>query len=161
MQIDRNSVVTIEYTLRDPEGEVIDSSVGSDPLSYLHGHGQLIPGVEKQLAGQSEGAALRFTVPPGEGYGEYDENAFRTVSKANFGDAGEVEEGMQFWVTDEDGREMPARVDAIEGDEVRLDFNHPLAGLPLDFEIKVVNVREASAEELSHGHVHGPGGAHD
>jgi FKBP-type peptidyl-prolyl cis-trans isomerase SlyD len=161
MQIGANTVVTIEYTLRDQDGQVLDSSQDSQPLAYIHGHGQLIPGVEAELAGKEPGAELRFNVPPERGYGHYSEDAFQMVSKSNFPDDVEIAEGQQFWLTDQSGNQRHARIESISDDQVRLDFNHPLAGVALDFEVKVLDVRQASEEELAHGHAHGEHGAHD
>ena len=160
MRIGLNSVVEIEYTLRDEEGETIDASGSEDLLTYLHGHGSLVPGVERALEGKTAGDALRFTVTPADGYGEYDEEAVQVVSKSEFPPDTDLTEGLEFFVEDPQGNPRPVSILAIEGDAVSLDFNHPLAGVPLDFEITIRTVRDATAEELAHGHVHGAGGEH-
>jgi FKBP-type peptidyl-prolyl cis-trans isomerase SlyD len=151
-------VVAIEYTLRNDEGEVLDSSAGGAPLTFLHGRGQLIPGVEKALLGKQVGDELRFIVPAEEGYGEYDENAVQTVGRGSFPPDFALEEGQEFFVEDQEGNTRAVSVVGIEGDLISLDFNHPLAGEDLDFEIKIKDVRAATPEELTHGHAHGPEG---
>jgi FKBP-type peptidyl-prolyl cis-trans isomerase SlyD len=160
MQIAPNCVVSIEYTLRDEDGEVIDSSEGAAPLTYIHGQGQLVPGVEKALLGKSVGDALRFVVAPEEGYGEFDLDAIQVVNRSAFPPDVELVEGMEFFVEDQAGTPSPVSIMAINGDEISLDFNHPLAGEELDFDVKIKEVRAATAEELAHGHAHGEGGHH-
>ncbi len=160
MQIENNRVVSFEYTLRNKNGDVLDQSEAGNPLSYIHGHGQLIPGVEKNLLGKGAGDALRFVVPPAEGYGEYDPEAQQQVDKSAFPPGMPVEAGQQFLATDQSGAQRPVRISNVEGDTVTIDLNHPLAGEDLDFDVKVTDVREATQEELEHGHVHGPEG-HD
>ena len=158
MQIEPNKVVTFEYTLRNTKGEVLDTSEGGKPLSYIHGSGQLIPGVEKELAGKAAGEELRFKVPPADGYGEYNPEAHQQVDRSAFPAEMELEEGLQFLATDQQGNQRPVKVKAIEGDNVTVDLNHPLAGEELDFEVKIKEVRQPTAEETDHGHVHGPDG---
>ncbi|MCE9577400.1 MAG: peptidylprolyl isomerase [Deltaproteobacteria bacterium] len=152
-------VVEIHYTLKDDDGDVVDSSVGGDPLDYLHGHGGIVPGLEAAMAGKKVGDKFAISVPPAEGYGEVTGEP-KSVPKSAFPDDVELEEGMQFFVSGKDGDPIPVWVVAVHGDEVLLDQNHPLAGETLHFEIEVVSVRKASAEELEHGHPHGPEGHH-
>ena len=154
MVIEKNRVVTIDYKLHDAEGELIDSSEEGEPLVYLHGNDNIIPGLEKHLAGKTAGDAVECVVPATEGYGERDESLVFKVSKTEFGPDAEVKIGMQFEAHGEDGAQIVTVV-GIEKDEVSIDANHPLAGEELHFAVKVVEVREASAEELEHGHVHG------
>jgi FKBP-type peptidyl-prolyl cis-trans isomerase SlyD len=160
MNIGPNTVVSFDYTLRDEEGEILDSSKDGTPLTYMHGQGQLIPGVEKALLGKTVGDELRFIVAPEEGYGEYDPDAVQTVSRSAFPPDAVLEEGQEFFVEDQEGNTRAVSVLAIEGDEVSLDFNHPLAGEDLDFEVKITEVRAATDEEIAHGHAHGPEGHH-
>lgn len=160
MQIGQDTVVAIEYTLRNDTGEVLDTSVGSAPLTYMHGRGQLIPGVERALEGKQTGDALRFVVPAAEGYGEYDEEAVQKVNRSAFPPDVALEAGQEFFVEDQHGNTRAVSVLEIQGDEVMLDFNHPLAGEDLDFEVTVREVRAATQEELTHGHAHGPDGHH-
>lgn len=154
MQIASDTVAAIDYKLTDNEGEVLDTSEGREPLSYLHGAGNLIPGLETALEGQTEGASLNVTVEPTEAYGERDENLVQQVPMAAFEGVEQVEAGMRFQATDEQGQGRVVTVTEVEGDQVTVDANHPLAGQPLNFEVSVVEVRAATDEEIEHGHVH-------
>ncbi len=159
MQITKNAVALIEYELKDDAGEVIDSSKGHDPLPYLHGAGNLIPGLESELEGKGSGDSFQVRIPPEQAYGERDERMVMDVPRAELPPDVDIQPGMQFQAEGPQGAQV-VTVAAVEGDSVKLDGNHPLAGVPLNFDVKVVEVREASAEELEHGHVHGPG-AHE
>ncbi len=154
MVIEKDRVVTIDYKLQDSEGEVLDSSEGTEPLVYLHGNDNIIAGLEKHLAGKSAGDKVDCVVPAKEAYGERDESLMFKVSKSEFGDGAELDLGMQFEAHGEGGAQIVTVV-GIEGDEVTIDANHPLAGEELHFSVKVVDIREATAEELAHGHIHG------
>ena len=153
MVIEKDKVVIIDYKLKDSEGELIDSSEGSEPLTYLHGNGNIIPGLEKQLEGKKVGDKLSCMVPPAEAYGDYDKNLIFKVKKSNFAEPDKIEEGMQFEAQGEDGDRVVTVV-AVDGDDVTVDANHPLAGEDLHFDISVVEIRDATEEELRHGHVH-------
>ena len=157
MQIATNTVVTIDYTLRDDDQSVLDTSEGQEPLSYIHGIGNLIPGLEKALAGKAEGDRLQVTVPPDEAYGERDEALLQAIPRERFERADEIQVGMQFHTQTEEGMQVVTVVD-VDGDNITIDGNHPLAGKTLHFDVAVVGVREASADEVSLGHAHGPGG---
>lgn len=157
MQIEKHKVVTIEYTLTDNEGEVIDTSEGGEPLAYIQGVGSLIQGIESALEGRATGDELQVTVPPEKGYGERDDALVDTVAREAFAEVEDLEVGMRFRAQTDDGERIVVVAD-IEGDEVTVDGNHPLAGMELNFDLKVVDVRDATEEELEHGHVHGPGG---
>ena len=157
--VKKNVVVSMEYTLH-VDGEKIDSSEGQDPLEFLAGHGNIISGLEREMMGMKVGESKQVKVPPGDAYGEFDENAFMQVPKDQFPTDMPVEEGLELTVRDDSGQSRYARVDAVEGDNVTLNFNHPLAGDELQFNVKVVGLREPSAEELEHGHVHQPGHHH-
>jgi FKBP-type peptidyl-prolyl cis-trans isomerase SlyD len=159
MTVSQDHVVSIHYTLRDDAGEVIDSSSGGDPLVYLHGHGNLIPGLERELAGKQAGDKLQVKVAPGEGYGEYDRELIQRVPRRALKGLNDVKVGMRLQAQTEDGPRA-VTVTHIAGDMVTLDGNHPLAGKNLNFEVEIAAVRAATAEELAHGHVHGPGGHH-
>ncbi|MEI8027174.1 MAG: peptidylprolyl isomerase [Pseudomonadota bacterium] len=159
MKIAKNSVVMMEYTLTDDKGTVIDTTEGREPLAYLHGYGNIIVGLEKELEGKTKGAKLQVNVSPEEGYGHFDQEAIRTVDIGQFEDAKAVEIGMQFVADTDDGPVM-FTVREVNGADVVLDGNHPLAGTNLSFSVEVIEVREASKEELAHGHVHGAGGHH-
>ena len=156
--IDNGRVVSIDYTLADDSGTVIDTSEGSEPLSYLHGHGQIIPGLEKKLEGATIGDALSVKVPPDEGYGEHDPSRVFTVPRERFDF--DVKAGDFVQAKQPDGTAIPLQVTGVTEQEVTVDANHPLAGQTLNFSVKVVGVREATAEELEHGHSH-DGHAHD
>jgi FKBP-type peptidyl-prolyl cis-trans isomerase SlyD len=153
MVIEKDRVVTIDYELKDSGGEVLDSSGGSDPLVYLHGNENIIPGLERRLAGKKAGDQVACVVPASEAYGERDEALVFEVSKSEFGDGAEIEIGMQFHAHGDGGTRL-VTVLGMEGDKVKLDANHPLAGTELHFNVKIVDVREATAEEISHGHIH-------
>ncbi len=153
MIIEKDRVVTIDYKLQDSDGEVLDSSEGSEPLVYLHGNDNIIPGLEKHLAGKKAGDAVDCVVPADEAYGLHDDSLVVKVKKDEFGPDAEIEIGMQFEAHGEGGSQIVTVV-GIEGDQVTIDANHPLAGEDLHFTVKVVDVREATSEELEHGHVH-------
>lgn len=157
MQIADNTVVTIDYTLTDTDGAVLDTSEGRQPLSYIHGVGNLIPGLENALAGKGAGDALQVTVPPDQAYGARNEDLLKVVEKSQFSGVDDLQVGMQFRVQSQAGQQI-VTVTEIDGDNVTVDGNHPLAGATLNFDVTVVEVREATSEELEHGHVHGPGG---
>ena len=159
MQIAKNSVVFIDYTLTDPDGKTIDSSVGKQPLPYLHGRGNLIPGLEKALEGKSAGDNLKVTVSPEEAYGVRDDKLVQVVPKSAFQGVPNLTIGQQFRSQTPTGN-VVVTVTKIEGDNVTVDGNHALAGIPLTFDVAIKEVRKASQEELAHGHVHGPGGHH-
>jgi len=159
MQISKHKVVTLDYTLTNDDGEVLDTSKGQEPLAYIHGTGFMIPGLERALEGKSEGDSLSVTVEPRDGYGERDEELVKVVERSMFGGVERLETGMQFQTETEDGVEV-VMVAAVEGDKVTVDGNHPLADTILNFEVKIVGVREANKEEVDHGHVHGAGGHH-
>jgi FKBP-type peptidyl-prolyl cis-trans isomerase SlyD len=158
MQIESRKVVTLQYTLTDEAGDVLDTSEGGEPLVYLHGSGNIIPGLESALAGKDEGESLKVTVAPEDGYGDRDEDLMQTVPKSRFGDE-ELEVGMQFQARGPEGPVLLTVVGVVD-DTVTLDANHPLAGKTLSFDVTVLAVRDATLEELTHGHVHGPGGHH-
>ncbi|KAA0011252.1 peptidylprolyl isomerase [Billgrantia pellis] len=157
MQIAQNSVVKFHYTLTNDAGEVLDSSDGRQPLTYLHGAGNIIPGLERQLEGRETGDKLNVSVTPEEGYGEVQPQLVQEVPRDAFQGVEAVEPGMQFQAQTQGGPLM-VTVTKVEGDTVTVDGNHPLAGQKLNFDVEIADVREASQEELEHGHVHGEGG---
>jgi FKBP-type peptidyl-prolyl cis-trans isomerase SlyD len=149
-------VVTFHYTLRDPQGQLIDTSAGGEPIQYLEGAGQIIDGLDEQLRGASTGAKQRVVVPAAKAYGLRDESQVQRVPRDLLPIEGELKVGDQFQTGPE--RSAPVvRVAAIDGDHVLLDANHPLAGVDLTFDVEVVSVRDAKPEELAHGHAHGCG----
>lgn len=157
MQIAERTVASFHYTLTDDAGQVIDSSSGRAPLTYLHGVGQIVPGLEKELEGKSAGDKFAVDVAPEEGYGPRHDGLIQQVPRAAFQGVDQLEVGMQFQAQGPQGG-LSVVVTAIEGDQVTVDGNHPLAGQTLHFAIEVTDVREASVEEVLHGHVHGEGG---
>lgn len=157
MTVKPDSVVSIHYTLKDDGGQVIDSSAAGDPLTYLHGRGQLIPGLERQLEGKNTGDRISVTVPPADGYGEYDGALVQQIPRRSLRGIANVKVGMQLRAQTDNGPRT-VTVTRVAGDLVTVDGNHPLAGKNLNFDVEVTGVRDATAEELSHGHVHGPGG---
>lgn len=158
MQIQDNAVVSIHYTLTNEAGDTIDSSAGAEPLAYLHGAANIIPGLEDALAGKAAGDKLNVTVAPAEGYGEHIAELVQEVPSEMFQGVDEVQVGMEFHAESNTGQPIAVTVTKVEDDKVTIDANHPLAGVTLNFDVEVVEVREASAEELEHGHVHGTGG---
>ena len=157
MEIMADRVVLIHYTLKDDKGAIIDSSVGGEPLAYIQGHGNLVPGLEKALEGKQDGNVVAVSVAPAEGYGVRDESLIQRVPKRALQGSGEIKKGMQFQARTDDGMRL-FTVTGLAGDMVTLDGNHPLADQTLNFDVQIINVREATGEELEHGHVHGAGG---
>ncbi len=149
----------MEYTLR-VDGQVIDSSEAGDPLEFLAGHHNVISGLERAMIGMQVGDSKNVVIAPADGYGEYDEGAFSEVERSKFPADVPVKPGLELQLSDEDGQPMYARIESVEGDKVRLDFNHPLAGKELHFDVKVVGLRAATGEELEHGHAHDAGHHH-
>lgn len=160
MLIARNKVVRIDYTLTNDANDVLDSSRGGEPLTYLHGAGNIIPGLENALEGKRTGDSLNVRVAPADAYGERDDRMVQSVPREMFEDSGEIETGMQFHSADEQGNVTVVTVTEVTSDTITVDANHPLAGVPLNFAVTIVEVRDASPEEMTHGHVHGPGGHH-
>lgn len=158
MQIVDQKAVTIAYTLKDDSGTVIDTSEGREPLTYLHGSGIIVPGLEKVLTGKQEGDAVEVSLAAAEAYGPRDDKRVRNVPLRKLPE-GKVTVGMRYRVQTEFGP-IAALVTAVKGDYATVDTNHPLAGMNLHFDVKVITVRDATPEELQHGHVHGPGGHH-
>ncbi len=158
MQVADNTVVSIDYTLTNDAGEVLDTSKGAEPLAYIHGSGQIISGLENALAGKQSGDAFKVRLEACDAYGDRDESRVITAKRAQFGDD-EPEIGLQVRA-DGPGGSQVLRIVSVEGDVVTLDGNHPLAGVPLTFDVTVVGVRAATKQELKHGHAHGSHG-HD
>jgi FKBP-type peptidyl-prolyl cis-trans isomerase SlyD len=155
MQITKGTVAAIHYTLRDNQGTIIDSSEGRDPLQYLHGAQNLIIGMEEGLEGKVKGDKFELKIAPAKGYGDKDPELVQKVPRSAFGGQ-EVKKGMQF-STNQGG---VVTVTEVGLEQITVDANHPLAGVELNFAVEVMSVREATADEMAHGHVHGPGGHH-
>ena len=154
-KIAKDHVVSLDYKLHTGDGKVIDQSEEGDPLLYLHGGGQIVPGLEKQLEGLIAGHSGKFVVGPKEGYGEHDPRGVQEVPKTSFPPGADIKEGMEFLAEGPDGDAIPVSVKEVKKDSVVIDLNHPLAGKTLHFDITVKDVRKATDEELEHGHVHG------
>jgi FKBP-type peptidyl-prolyl cis-trans isomerase SlyD len=159
MKVAENAVVSFHYTLTDERGQEVESSFGREPLAILAGHGNVIPGVENAMTGRGAGDRFQVTVPPEQAYGERREGYTQRVPKKFFRDADKLKPGMQTALQTQDGPRI-VTVAKIGSSVIDVDLNHPMAGHTLNFDIEIVEVREASAEELAHGHVHGPGGHH-
>lgn len=155
MHISKDKVVSFHYALSDNDGKLLDSSHGHDAFAYLHGAGMIVPGLEEQMEGKAVGDRFKARVEPARGYGDFDIQLVQQVPLEKFGGQ-QVEEGMQFQA----GEHGVFTVKEVKDGKVLLDGNHPLAGVTLHFDVEVTAVREATPEELSHGHVHGPGGHH-
>lgn len=159
MQIADRTVASFHYTLTNDGGEVLDSSQGRQPLAYLHGAGNIVPGLEKALEGRQVGDSFDVDVVPEEGYGPRHDALVQTLPKSAFQGVPEPQPGMQFQGNSQQGP-ITVVVTSVDGDQVTVDGNHPLAGQTLHFAIEVAEVREASEDELNHGHVHGADGEH-
>lgn len=153
-------VVAIYYTLTDDQGAVLDTTKGKRPLSYMHGRGGLIKGLEKALEGKSKDAHIVVSIPPEEAYGPHKPEGLQKMARAGFPKGAEVVPGKMFTMSAPNQPPRPVRVHAVEGEEVVIDLNHPMAGKTLHFDVLVAGVRAATEEEKTHGHVHGPGGHH-
>lgn len=160
MQIAPQKAVSIDYTLTNDAGEVIDSSAGAAPLVYLHGAGNIIVGLERALEGKQQGDRVQVVVEPADAYGEYSPELVATLNRSMFEGVDELEVGMQFHASAPDGSMQIVTIRDLDGDDVVVDGNHPLAGQRLSFDVTVVAVRDANAEEIAHGHIHGEGGHH-
>ncbi len=157
MQIADQCVVLFHYRLTDAEGELIDASPENQPLAYLHGAGNIVPGLEQAMTGHRAGDHFDVTVEPAQGYGERNDALVQTVPREMFQGIDTIEPGMRF-TAESDRGPVAVTVTEVDGDQITVDGNHALAGKTLNFAITIAEVRQASAEELEHGHVHGPGG---
>ncbi|WP_257454027.1 FKBP-type peptidyl-prolyl cis-trans isomerase [Archangium lipolyticum] len=160
MKVSKDSVVSLEYRLHLGDGKVVDESEPGQPLSYLHGRGQIVPGLEGQLEGMGSGESKKVVVAPSQGYGEHDPRGLQTVPRDMFPPNAQLQPGMTISAQTEGGDVIPITIRELKGDQVVVDLNHPLAGKTLHFDVTVREVRQATTEELEHGHAHGPGGAH-
>ena len=160
MIISENSAVRLHYTLSDDQVQQLDSSAGQEPLAYLHGAGNIIPGLEKALEGKTAGDKLSVAVSAEEGYGPVQTDLIQDVPRSSFQGIDTIEIGMQFEAQTGQGGSVPVTVIAVTDETVTVDGNHPLAGKGLNFDVTIEDVREASEEELAHGHIHGAGGHH-
>jgi FKBP-type peptidyl-prolyl cis-trans isomerase SlyD len=149
-----NSVVSMHYKLTNAGGELLDSSEGREPLTYLHGAGNIIPGLENALVGKAAGDNLQVQIAPDQGYGEVRQELVQVVPREAFQGVEQIEPGMAFQAQGQDGTTRQIVVREVNDDDVKVDGNHPLAGVDLHFDVQIVEVREASEEEVAHGHAH-------
>ena len=152
MTIENQKVVTINYTLKDDDGKIIDAS-NDGSFCYLHGASNIIPGLENALTGKTKDDKFNIVIEPEDAYGEYNAAVTQVVERAMFGDQ-DLEVGMQFHAQSEDGGLIMITISKIDGDDITIDGNHPLAGVRLHYEVHVADIRDATEDELSHGHVH-------
>lgn len=157
MQIAADSVVSMDYTLKNDAGNIIDQSQPGQPLTYLHGHGNIIPGLEAALLGKAVGESVDVRVEPAQGYGENNPSLEQVVPRERFQGVESLEIGMQFQASTEQGP-VSVRITKVEGEEVTVDGNHPLAGQHLNFSVTIQDIRDASDEEKAHGHISQAGG---
>jgi FKBP-type peptidyl-prolyl cis-trans isomerase SlyD len=160
MKIEADSVVSIDYTLKNDEGEVLDTSEGHGPLFYLHGHGNIVEGLEAALGGRAVGDTLDVTVPPEKGYGTRKDDLVFDVPREHLPKDLSPQKGMHLSMTSDDGHTIPVLISAVKPRSVQVDANHELAGVTLHFSVAVREVRKATPDELHHGHAHGPDGHH-
>ena len=154
MQVAKHKVISIDYTVSDPQGTELDTSKGRGPFAYIHGIGNIIPGLEAALEGKSSGDQVNTVIPPEKGYGARDEGLVQQLSRSQFDTKEDIQVGMQFHAMSESGPRV-VTVIGVDGENVTIDGNHPLAGVTLHFDVTVKEIRDATSEELSHGHVHG------
>ncbi len=151
-------VVGVTYILKNDSGETLDEATTADPFFYLHGANNIVPGLEEELVGLKVGDKKKVTVEAAKGYGEINDQLKIKVGKESFPEGTDIDPGMQFAADVGTGQPLPFVVEKIEGDDIYLDGNHPLAGQTLHFEVEVINIREATSDEVTHGHAHGPDG---
>lgn len=159
MNITDNTVVTIDYTLTNNDNDILDRSENGQ-FCYLHGANNIISGLESALLGKSQGDQLNVAIQPEQGYGERDESMLQTVKRAMFGTDQDIKVGTQFHAESPQGEAMAVTVTKIEGDDITIDGNHPMAGIPLNFDVTIIEIRTATQDEISHGHAHGPNDKH-
>ena len=159
MNISEHCIASFHYTLTDGSGKVLDTSEGQEPLAYLHGSGNIIPGLEKALLGKTVGNKLHVSIPAAEAYGLRDDSMVQELPSNMFDGIDKIEVGMEFHAETEHGLQV-VTVTKVDGDMVFIDGNHPLAGVDLTFDVEITEVRAASEEEMEHGHAHGAGGHH-
>ena len=158
MSIQPNQVVTIHFQVKDTEGNVVDATTEDQPYAFISGRGQILPRLEEAISEMLIGSKKTIELEADDAYGQYQQEAVQTVKRGDFPPDTELEVGMGFVANMGDGKQLPFVISQIEGDDITIDFNHPLAGKKLIFEVELVDVRDATPEELAHGHAHGVGG---
>ncbi len=159
MKVEQHKVVTLEYQIRNSQGEVVEDTTGH-PLQYIQGIGQLLPALEEVLEGKEVGDEVEVTLSPDQAFGQYDESQIQAIPREAFGEGMDLQPGMVMYARTPEGHQVPFLIQEVQENVVIADFNHPLAGETLTFHLKVLDVRDATPEELAHGHVHGPDGHH-
>lgn len=160
MPLKPNQVVTIHFTVKDELGEIVDQTDNSQPFSFLSGKNQILPALEEEISNMIIGSKKNITLKPSEAYGEYMPEAVQVVNRKDFPPDMELEEGMNFVANTPEGGQVPFIVTQIEGNDITIDFNHPLAGETLLFDVELLDIRQATDDEITHGHVHGNNGHH-
>ncbi|HCY76852.1 MAG: peptidylprolyl isomerase [Ignavibacterium sp.] len=160
MAIELNKVVTLNFTLKDDSGNILDTTDNGGPFSYISGKNMVLPKLEEAVNGMIIGTKKNLKLNAADGYGDYNDDAVQVVGKENFPQDFVLEAGMEYMASNPEGVQMPFIITSVEDETVTIDFNHPLAGKNLNFDLELVDVRDATAEELAHGHVHGAGGHH-
>ncbi|MBT8377952.1 MAG: peptidylprolyl isomerase [Ignavibacteria bacterium] len=160
MSVEMNKVIIFNYTLKDDTGTVLDSSENKEPLSFLSGSNTILPKLEKTLTGMIIGSKKNVKLSTEDAYGDYKEEAVQTVNKDQFPKEAQLTVGASYMANSPDGKQMPFVITEVKEQDITVDFNHPLAGKDLEFDVELIDVREATPEEMQHGHVHGPGGHH-
>ncbi len=160
MALKDNQVVTINFILKDSDGNVIEATTKEQPFSFISGNEQILPELEQKVGEMLIGSKKTVTLEPENAYGVYQDTSIQVVNRTEFPEDTQLEIGMGFIADSPDGHQMPFVIKEIDGDNITLDFNHPLAGQTLTFEIELLGLRDATLEELTHGHVHGEGGHH-
>ena len=160
MPIEANKVVTLNFTLTDDAGNVLDSTDQGGSFSYISGRGMVLPKLEEAVSVMMIGTKKQLKIEAADAYGNYNDQIVQVVGKENFPEDFVLEVGMEYMASNPEGVQMPFTITEVNGDEITIDFNHPFAGMNLNFDLELLDVRDATAEELAHGHVHGPGGHH-
>lgn len=160
MPLEANKVISFNYTLKDDQGAVIESTSNKQPLTFLSGQNQIIPKLEEALNGMLIGGKKNVKVNAADAYGEYDDKAIQNINKEQFPSEAKLEVGMRYLANSPDGKQVPFVITEVKEKDIIVDFNHPLAGKDLEFDVELVDKREATPEEIQHGHVHGPDGHH-
>ena len=160
MAIGANKVVSVNYILKDNEGVIIDSTENSPPFAFISGSEQILPKLEEEVSGMIIGSRKNIKLTASEAYGDYDDKAVQNAKRSQFPDDFNLEVGMNYIANSPDGKQMPFIIKEIRDTEIIIDFNHPLAGKDLEFEVELLDVRDATEEEMDHGHVHSPEGHH-
>ncbi|MDR3626814.1 MAG: peptidylprolyl isomerase [Ignavibacteriaceae bacterium] len=160
MPIKSNQVITISFILKDTDDNIIEATTKEEPFSFISGGNQILPKLEENIGEMLIGSKRTVVLSPEEAYGIYDDSALQHVTRSEFPEETDIQAGMAFIADSPDGQQMPFVIKTVEGENITIDFNHPLAGQTLTFDVELLSLRDATIEELSHGHVHGSGGHH-